>query len=61
MKDKSARAIGTTDLDGALPLEATEYKVYLLIIELWKNGMDSVHNIRVVNTDANSHSAKKNR
>ena len=40
------------------PLEATEYKGGLLIRDLWHNGTDSVHDMRVVNTDANSHSAK---
>ena len=39
-------------------LETIEHKINLLIRDLWKNGTDSVHNIRVVNTDAKSHSEK---
>ena len=38
--------------------EATEYKVDLLIRDLWQNGTDSVHNMRVVNTDAKPHLSK---
>ena len=34
--------------------EATEHKGDLLIRYLWANGTDSVHDKRVVNTDANS-------
>ena len=51
-------ASGTTDHTGAPPSEVTEQKGDLLIPDLWQNGMDSVHNIRVVNTDAKSHIAK---
>ena len=40
------------------PIEATEHKGDLLIRDLWQNGTDSVHDMRVVNTDAKSHSAK---
>ena len=40
------------------PPEATEQKIDLLIRGLWHNRMDSVHNMRVVNTNAKSHSAK---
>ena len=42
---------------GALPPEVTE-KGDLLIHDLWQNGTDSVHAMRVVNTDAKSHNAK---
>ena len=40
------------------PLEDTEQRGDLLIHDLWQNRTDSVHNMRVVNTDAKSHSAK---
>ena len=40
---------------GDSPPEATEQKGDLLIRDLWANGTDSVHNMRVVNTDANSY------
>ena len=40
------------------PLESTEQKSYLLIRDLWQNGTDSVHNMRVTNTDAKYHSEK---
>ena len=36
------------------PPEATEQKGDLLIRDLWANGTDSVHDVRVVNTDAKS-------
>ena len=39
-------------------LEAREQKGDLLIRDLWKNVTDSVHDMRVVNTDAKSHLAK---
>ena len=35
-----------------------EQKVNLLIHDLWQNGTDSVHNMRVVNTGAKSHLEK---
>ena len=35
-----------------------EQKGNLLICDLWKNGIYSVHNMRVVNTDAKYHSSK---
>ena len=38
--------------------EAMEQKGELLIRDLWHNGTDSVHDMRVVNTDAKSHLAK---
>ena len=40
------------------PLEATEHRGDLLIRELCQNGTDSVHNMRIVNTDAKSYLAK---
>ena len=49
---------GTTDQSGALPPEVTEQKGDLLIRELWQNGTDSIHDMRVVNTDAKSQLAK---
>ena len=39
-------------------LEAMGQKGNLLICDLWKSGIDSVHNMRVVNTDAKSNSSK---
>ena len=57
-KAKSAGASGTTDRDGEPPSEVMEQKGDLLICDLWKNGMNSVHNMCVVNTDEKSHSAK---
>ena len=39
-------------------LEATEQKGDLLISDLFQNGTDGVHGMRVVNTDAKSHLAK---
>ena len=39
-------------------LEATEQKGDLLILDFWQNGTDSVHDMRIVNTDANFHLAK---
>ena len=37
------------------PPEATEQKGNLLIRDLWANGTDSIHDMRVVNTDAKSY------
>ena len=39
-------------------LDATEQKVDLLIHDLWQNGNDSVHDMRVGNTYVKSYSAK---
>ena len=58
MKAKRAGTSGTTDQDGAPPPEATEHKGDLLIRDLWQNGMDSVHNMCVVNTDAKTNAVK---
>ena len=40
------------------PPEVTEHKGDLLIRDLWKQGTDSVNNMRVVNTDAPTHRTK---
>ena len=50
-KSKPAGPSGITDTEDTPP-EATEQKGDLLIRDLWKNGIDSVHDMRVVNTDA---------
>ena len=49
-KDTPARASGKTDQAGAPPPEVTDQKGNLLIRDLWQNGTDSVHNMRVVST-----------
>ena len=43
---------------GAPPPEVLEKKGDLQIRDLWQNGMDSIHDIHVVNTDAKSHMTK---
>ena len=58
LKAKPAGTSGSTDQDGAPQPEATEQKRDLLIRYLCQNRKYSVHNMRVVNTDAKSHSAK---
>ena len=58
LKDKPAGTSGPTDRDGSPPPEATDQKGNLLIRDLCRNGTDSVHDMRVVNTDAKSHSVK---
>ena len=40
------------------PPEVTEQKGNLLIRDLWQNGTDSFHIMRVVNTDAKSNMSK---
>ena len=57
-KDTPAGAIGTTDQAEAPPPEVTDQKGDLLICDLWLKGTDSVHGMRVVNTDAKSHMTK---
>ena len=57
-KAKPAGTSGSTDHDGAPPPEATEQKGDILIRDLYHNGTNSVHNMRVVNTDANTHAVK---
>ena len=58
LKANQDGAGGSTYQDGAPPSESTEQKGDLLIRDLRQNGTDSVHEMRVVNTDAKSHSAK---
>ena len=57
-KDKPARTIGSTDRDSAPLPEAMEQKGDLLIRELCQNRTNSVHDMRVMNTDAKYHSGK---
>ena len=57
-KANPARTSGSTYRDGAPPPEATEQKGDPLIRDLWYNGTDSVHDMRVMNTDAKTHSVK---
>ena len=57
-KATPAGASGATYRDGALSPVVTEQKADLLIRDLWKNGTKSVHEMRVVNTDAKYHSTK---
>ena len=38
--------------------EVTDQQVVLLLCDLWQNGIDSVHDMRVVNTYAKSHMIK---
>ena len=57
-KVKPARTSGSIDRNGAPMPEATEQKGDLLIRETWQNGTYSVHNMRVVDTDAKSHHMK---
>ena len=57
-KATSDGASGTTYWNRAPPPDFTEQKGDLLIRDLWQNGTDSVHDMRVVNTDAKSHTAK---
>ena len=53
-KANPARSKSTTVTDAKPLLESMEQKGDLLIRDLWKNGNISVHNMRVVNTDAKS-------
>ena len=53
-----AEPSGTTDQNEAPPPVVMDQKEDLLIRDLWQNGKDSVHDMRVVNTDAKSHSTK---
>ena len=52
------RTSGSTDQDGAPPPESMEYKGELLIRDIWQNRTDSVHDMRVVNTDAKTNAVK---
>ena len=51
-EENPARTTGTTVPDNATPLEDMEHKGDLLICYLWQNGTESVHNMRVMKTDA---------
>ena len=53
-KAKPAGPSDTTYPDDTLP-DATEQKGELLLRDLCQNGTDSVHDMRVVNTDAKSY------
>ena len=57
-KARSARSSGTKNHAVASPPEVTEQKGDLLICDLWQKGTDSVHNMRFVNTDTQSHRKK---
>ena len=59
-RTKATPAGDSGNKDHALvpPLEVTEQKGDLLICDLWHNGRDSVHDMRAVNTDDQSHSTK---
>ena len=50
---KNTKSTASTPL-----LETTEKRGDILIRDLWKNGTNSVHDMRIMNTDAKSHSAK---
>ena len=58
MRDCEDKSQGTLTSYVGNIYEATVHKGDLLIRYLWKNGTDSVHNIRVMNIDAKSHLAK---
>ena len=57
-KEMPAGDSGTTDQAESPPPEVTEQKGDLPIRDFWKNGMGSVHDMLVVNTDAKYHMAK---
>ena len=57
-KAKPARTSGSIDREGAPPPEATEQKGVLLIRDLWQNRTESVHDMRVINTGAKTHTVK---
>ena len=54
-EEKSTRSKAITVPADRPPLEATEQKGDVLICDLWHNGTYSVHDMRVMNTDAKSH------
>ena len=58
-KAAPAGAGGTRNHAEVQPPEVTEQKGDLLIRDLWQQGTDSVHNMRVVNTDALTHRTKE--
>ena len=53
-KSKPAGPSGITNTEETLP-EATDQKGDLLIRDLWANGTEIIHDMRVVNTDAKSY------
>ena len=57
VKRTKAKPYGSSDTTHPddTPPEATEQKGDLLHRDLWQNGTDSVHDMRVVNTDAKSY------
>ena len=59
-RTKATPAGGSRNNDqaGAPPTEVTKQKGDFLIRDIWQNGMDSVHDMRFVNTDAKSHWTK---
>ena len=57
-KATPAGASGNKDHTVATPLEVTEKKGDFLIRDLWQNGTYSVHDMRSVNTDSQSHRTK---
>ena len=57
-KDTPAGAGGTIDHAVVHPSEVTEQKGDLLICDLWQQGADSVHDMRVVNTATLMHRTK---
>ena len=57
-KENPSRFRTTTLTAAGPPLEAMELKGDLLICDLLQNGTESVDDMRVMNTDAKSHSAK---
>ena len=57
-KDTPARAIRNKDHALAPPSEVMEQKGNLCIRDLWHQGTDSVHDMRVVKTDTQLHRMK---
>ena len=58
MKRPTAKPARSKSKSSTPQLEATEHKGDLLIRDLWHNGTDSVHDMRIMNTDDNSYLAK---
>ena len=58
MKAEPAGAGGTSKHAEVQPPEVTEHKSDLLIRDLWQQGIGSVHEIHVMNTDALTHRTK---
>ena len=57
-KPTPARSDKTKPSDQTAAPEFTEQKGDLVIPDLWKQGTESVHNMRVVNTDALAYQTK---